>query len=144
GFAGQVGRGHALGDPPVEKFEYAGALVRQDTGIQKWSERVQRQVQRMQYQVDGFVPRVVAAMPQRCARFAQARHAIADQVAQRAQVLSVGRGHTGLGSAGQQQVFQRAAVDVRQRLQRSQLDALVDLVDGRVAGAELDHLRAYL
>ena len=38
--------------------------------------------------------------------------------------------------------MQCVAVDVLQRIEAGDLDAFIDLVDGRVERAELDHLRA--
>ena len=77
----------------------------------------------------GFVERVAGAVAERDAR-----------------LLRAGRSGAATSSTSvmRQQALERAAVDVLQRVEAGDLDALVDLVDAGVERPELDHLRADL
>lgn len=92
GLVRQVGGRQALVHAPVDQVQHAFALLAQHARVQERIQRVGRQVQAMQHQVDGLVPGIVGAMAQGDVAGMEARHRVADQVAQGLQFLAVGRG----------------------------------------------------
>ena len=116
------------------------ALGLRQPRVEEGLQPVERQVQRVQQQVGRLVVGVGRAVAEREPALAEARHRVAQPVAQRHEVLRRGGGH-GVAPR-QQQPLEDAAVDRGQRLEVGDAHALVDLVDRRVDRAELDDLAA--
>lgn len=80
-FARQIGGRHALGRASLDHREHGGDFVGQQPRVEERFERVERQVERMQHEIRRFVIGVVRAVTESELRFREARHGVAQQVA---------------------------------------------------------------
>ncbi len=123
-----------------EELADLAALGVRELRVEERLEPVERQVQRVQQQVRGFVVRVGRPVAEGELRFAEARHRVAQPVAQRLEVVV--SGVHAAGARRGEQPLEDAAVDRRERREIVDLHALVQLVDRRIDRAELDDLLA--
>ena len=82
GFLREIGRRHAPVDAPFEELGHLRALGLRQPRVEEGLEAVERQVQRMQQQVGRLVVGVGRAVTEGERGFAEARHRVAQPVAQ--------------------------------------------------------------
>jgi len=93
GLVREVGGGNPLFNSPVEQMRELRALGLRQSGVEEGIQPVERQVQRMQQQIGRLVVGIGRAVAERQPALAEARHRVAQPVAQRHEVLRRGSGH---------------------------------------------------
>ncbi len=83
----EVGGGNALVDPALQELEDLLTLGVRELRCEEGLEPIERQVQRMEQQVRRLVVRVGRSVAERELRFAEARHRVAQPIAQRLEVV---------------------------------------------------------
>ena len=131
---GQIGGRHALAHAPSQNGAHRVEFARAQLPVEHGIEFAERQLERMQDEIDGFIARVMRAVAEGEAGALELR------APPRAIARATSAGAR--GSGWQQQAFEYLPVDGLERIECIELDVLVQLVDGGVDRTEFQHLRA--